>query len=843
MTMKKIGWLTTSALAASLAAANAAVAQSTAGQVQEVVVTGSRTPPSTLGLATHINEAKDQVVVGQQFIATQTPSANLAQLIQMAPGVSYSTEDPGGFNSGDLRIHGYDGNHVAVIFDGAPLNDTGNYAVYPGEYMIGELVDHFTLNAGGTDVDSPSAAALGATINVVSKIPPKTAGGQLKVSGGSYGYYRAFGEIDTGTFGPWGATAYLAAEEGHEDNYKGRPGYSNRWDISGRIYQPLKGSDFISLAGIYTQELQFPAFRVSQSVMNSAGKFFLGDNYYWQPETARAGVADTVPTGVGPAGADTNFYRLFPNPVKFASLRGQSRFDLGSSLTFTFDPNFFYTLANGGASLSSISEKDKRLIGASTAAGVDLNKDGDVLDTVAVYGPSNTETYRAGLTSSLLWEASPQHHFQLAYTLDYGHHRQTGEVTTVDPATGVPADYFGAKSGYGAPIATADGTFLRNRDRLSIAILNQISANYIGKFLDDALHVNVGVRDPYFERKLHQHCYTYNGTSAYCDTVSSSTVQAAYNTDLAAHRAIGVSAAALTSVLGTNITTGVGGAPNFRFPFDGDVKYNKLLPNAGVSYRFNNDHMVYATYNKGFAAPKTDDLYASIPENVLPETSDNYAVGYRYQTRMFNLSVSLYDSEYRNHIVQSVDPNDPTLSIDRNVGDVRIQGADIELGFNPTDQLHFYGSANFNKSELLANYTLTTGGVTFALPVKGKELVLTPSAMISGRVSYDFGPLTVGFEGKYTGKRYVSDTNDLSIPSFTVFNIDARYTLPFFNGKSYVQVNVSNVFDKFYISRSTTFANGVAYPIPGTALTYSPSTAAYYVGAPMTGYVTLGMNF
>ncbi|THD76229.1 MAG: TonB-dependent receptor [Phenylobacterium sp.] len=830
------------ALAGGLLLAGSAFAQSTAGQVQELIVTGSRAAPSTGGLATVVNEAKDESIIGQAFIKTQMPSANIGQLINMLPGVSYTTEDPGGFNSGDLRIHGFDGAHVAVILDGAPLNDTGNYAVYPGEYMIGELIDHITVNIGSSDVDSPSASALGATINVVSKTPPEEMGGQVKVSGGSYQYGRVYGEYDTGAFGPWGTKAYVAGEYGKENNFEGRPGDSKRWDVSGRIYQPLSGADFLSLAGIFTSERQYPAFRVSPALMASAGRFFLGDNYTWAPETVRAGVADTVPNNVGPAGGDSNFYRLFPNPVDFASIRGQSHFTLAPNLVFTFDPSYFYTIANGGGS-TTLSEKDKRLIGNSTALGVDLNGDGDILDSVVAYSPSNTTTHRYGLTTSLLYDLNEQNHFQLAYTLDYGRHRQTGEMTYVDPATGEPADVFGGRPGYGPQIATADGSILRNRDRFSIAILNQFSANYIGKFMDDRLHINAGIRMPYFKRDLNQFCYTYNGGSAYCDTIDQSKVQAAYNSDVAANRASGVGATALTALLGASVTTGINGLPNFRFPFTGSVKYDKPLPNAGISYRVSDDNLFYASYAKGFTAPKTDDLYTSTQENVQPETSDNFAAGYRYQTRLLNLSANLYDTEYHNRIVSSPDPTDPTLTIDRNVGDVQVYGVDIEAGYQPIDHLNVYASANFNKSKLESTYTLSTSGTAFQLPVKGNELVLTPDRIFSGRVSYDIGPVTLGVEGKYMSSRWIDDMNTARIPGYGVFNLDGRWNLPFLDNRTYLQVNVLNLFNRFYISRSTTFANAVAYPIPGTTKIYTPTTPAYYVGAPRTFTITLAAQF
>ena len=841
----------TMALVLSGLMATPALAQSTASQVQELIITGTRTPPSTGGLAARVSEPKDVAIINQQFIKTQTPSQNVGQLINILPGVSNSTEDPGGFNSGDLRIHGFEcnssGGHISVAIDGAPVTDTGNYACYFGEYLIGELIDHITVNIGSSDVDSPSASALGASINIVSKTPPQTFGMFGKMSYGSYNYARGYGEIDTGAFGPWGTTAYFAGEYGREDNFKGRPGDSTRWDLNAKVYQPLRDNDFVSLTANYIQERQYPPFDASAATIAAAGDpYFDGDNYTWATETATPGVADKVPSPpVHPGGADANYWLLFPNPVNFFTLRGQSQFAITHNLTFTFDPSFFYTLANGGGG-TTLNENDKRLIGSSSAPGVDLNGDGDVLDTVVVYGPSNTETYRYGVTSSLLYDLDEANHFQLAYTLDYGHHRQTGEYTTVDPNTGDPADVFGAKPGYGPPIVAADGTILQKRNRLSIAMLNQVSANYIGKFVDDRLHVNIGVRAPFFQRDLNQYCYTYNGTSAWCDTVSPASVQAAYATDLAANRAPGQSASALTSLLGTGVSTGPGGIPNFRFPFSQTFKFNKLLPNAGVSFKITPENLVYFSYSRGFAAPKTDDLYVSSGLGIKPEISDNLAFGYRFLSSRLTLSVSGYYDWFQNRIVQSYDPNDPTLSIDRNVGDVLVRGVDIEGGWTPFDGVNLYASANFNKSTLQSDYVvgISSLGVTFNLPTKGKELVMTPDRTFAARATYDIGPFTFGGQVKYISSRFISDTNDASIPGYTVWGLDAQMKLPQMPG-SFIQVNVQNLFDKYYISRPTTVSNSLNYPIPGTAppLTYNGATNFLYVGAPRTIQVTLGVKF
>jgi len=859
MLMKKLAASAATTTLVVLMAATAH-AQSTATQTQEVIVTGSRQAQSTGGLATQVNDAKDESIVGQQFISTQLPSANVAELISLLPGVVWSTEDSAGLRGGDLRIHGFDGAHVAFILDGAPLNDTGNYAVYPGEYMIGELIDHVTVNIGSSDVDSPSASALGATINVVSKKPTPDFGVDVKASGGSYGYDRIFGVVNTGIIGPFGTSAWFAGEHVGEGEVENRPGFNTRDDVSGYIYQPLKGTDFISLSGIYVQERLYPPYDLSSSQIAADGPFFYGDNSNWIPETATPGKTDTPNSNAGPAGGDYEYYKLYPNPVNFASVRGQSRFTLGHGLTFTFDPSFFYTIANGGGA-ANLSESSPLLTGNPTltpknshacvskgvVTGVDLNGDGDCMDTVVAYDPSNTETYRYGLTTSLLYDLNEQNHFQLAYTLDYGLHRQTGEYSTVDPLTGDPSNVFSAKPGYGTPIVDADGNPVQKRNRRSIAMLNQISANYIGKFLDDKLHINVGIRAPFFYRELNNYCATYNGTSVYCGYINTAAVQTAYNTDVAADRAPGATATALTAALkstaGATIKTGPNGVPDFLLPFtDHTVNYSKPLPNVGISYRLAENNLFYASYAAGFAAPKTDDLYSAPVDAVQPETSDNFAAGYRYQTHTLNFSSSVYDTEYHNHIITTVDPNDPTTSIDRNVGDVRIYGLDLEAGLKPIEHLNIYGSANFNHSELLSNYTSAASGVPFEVPSKGKELVLTPDQTYALRVSYDFGPLTVGGEGKYTGKRYITDTNDLSIPGFAVFNFDARYNLPsvpYFT-RSFVQLNVQNLFNRFYYSRATTTSFASYQPSGFSNLT---NTNYYYIGAPSFFSLTVNAQF
>jgi iron complex outermembrane receptor protein len=871
-------------LAGSLFAYSAALAQSTGSQtVEQVVVTGKR-QVSTGGLAVQVRTAKDQSVVTQQFIQTQIGSSNFAQLIDMMPGVTYSTEDPTGVLSSDFRMHGYDGAHISFTIDGSPVNDTGNYAIYPGEYLAAEVIDHVTVNLGQTEVDSPSASAIGGTVNVVSKLPSETPETTVKLTGGSYDYGRAYGEVDTGALGPTAVRSFLSVNYIDADKYKGA-GNIERWGLDGKAYQPLSDSGFLSVGFTYASDRPYFYESDSRAQIGQFGRD-IDWNTQWAVPTAVAGSADGIVPSSASApgfeqGNDSYYWKLHPNPVDFGDIRGQSRFDLGHNVIVTFDPYFFYTLANGGG-YTSLKEADPRLIGSGAVktctnggSGVDLNGDGDCKDTVLFYSPSDTQTHRYGLNSSLIYDLDAHNRFQLTYTLDYGRHRQTGLFTTINQATGDPANVFGGLNGYGPPVLAEDGTPLRTRDRFSIAMLNQISANYIGKFFDDRLHVNIGLRDPYFQRDLNQYCYTYNGSSAWCDSISPALVQAAITNDTqwfitknsqTPGALIGGSVAPyLTALLGTlypqassttptnpsspvtSVYYNPNGTPNFRMPFSKTYNFNKLLPNVGASYDFDDHNQVYVTFAEGFSAPKTDDLYTSTPELVQPETSNQYGLGYRYHSPSITASVNLWGGTWNNRIVQSYDPNDPTISIDRNVGTVDLYGADFEAAWRATENLSFYFSGDLIKSQLQSNYEVTYGagpdkGASVALPVKGKELVMTPDQQFSVRGEYKIGDVTLGLDAKYTGRRFISDMNDASVGGYTVVDFDAVYNFNVWGKKTSLAFNVLNLFAQQYYSRSSTVGNAVAI-VSANGDTISASTPYLYIGAPTTAYVTLKTTF
>lgn len=817
--------------------AGAAAAQSTgteAAEVDAIIVTGQRGPANIDGLATAETVAKTRNTIGQEFIATQAAGQTILQTLNLTPGLSFSNADAYGSSGGDIRLRGFDGNRVSLTFDGIPLNDTGNYATYTNQQLDPELIERASVNTGSTDVDSPSASATGGTINYVTRRPAADFGGWMQASGGDSSFRRFMGLLDTGEFGPWGTSAWFAASRTDYDKFKGL-GAIQKTQYNFRVWQPLgDNGDFVALSGHYNENrnnnYNGPNLRTATGFCDVAQTQVCGDQvetdpFGWGVDFARTYTAPTVRPGQADNDADSgNYWGLRVNPSNTGNIRGNSRFTLAEGLILTIDPSFQYTLANGGGQQTVLAENDLRLRGANGGPGVDLNGDGDVLDRVRVMSPSNTNTHRYGVNTSLIWDFNPSHRLRFAYAYDWGRHRQTGDFGFIDftnPTAPRFVDWFGGRNDDDNRVINLDGYHLQARDRLSYAELSQFSLEYRGRFLQDALTLTVGVRAPFFTRELNQNCYTQNASS---NVLCTSEVPNA-------------------TLANGNVTFAGRGTTQYISPYSREIKYDDILPNVMASYRFGEGHSVYGSYNESLSAPRTDSLYNVTRlangtvgnPTVQPETSQNIDLGYRYSSRAVVATASVFFNSFDNRIVSTWD-EDLGQFVDRNVGSVESTGFEASVGWSPIDNLSLYASATFLDSELQDNYRYNAAGAE--LQTKGKKQVATPEEMFSLRAAYQFNEVFgAGVQAKYTGARWVTDVNDLSVPSYTVVDLDARFDFATFGLEgTYLQFNVTNLFDEQYYSNLGTRASGT----PGQ-LGYSRSFAG--VGAPRTVMATLRYSF
>jgi iron complex outermembrane recepter protein len=896
-----------SALAAALPLMSGlAFAQSTGDQqVETVIVTGER--PSTTGM-TDEKVSKQRSTVTQAYFDTQSPGQSVFQGLNMVPGLNFTNSDPYGSSGGDVRLHGQDGSRISFTWDGMPLNDTGNYAIYTNQVVDPELVDSVTVNQGTTDVDTPTASAVGGVIGITTAKPTDNLAALADLTYGSFDKERAFVRLDTGTFGPWDTKAFVAGSFQDYDKFKGL-GDEQKKQINGYLYQDLGAVGFFGIGFHFNSNRNFfynnvsylpvhqgaAGLAVTPTVaLDSDGDYApfvaggLGLKADEDPSCTRpaphAGTTQTEGTSTsitGTTGVCTGFYRLRINPSDTGNIRMSSLFHITDSLSFTFDPSFQYVLANGGG-VTVISEKDPRLIGTSGAAGVDLNGDGDTLDRVQLYSPSNTNTRRWGVSMSLIWAPNDDNVVQAAYTLDYGLHRQTGEMERFDTVNGPLDDFGGLTEGHKNAVFTADGlSDLRSRDRKSYAILNQASLDYEGKYLGDTIRVNAGVRVPYLERDLNQNCYL----QAQGDfTVFSPGVGFQYcttQTPTAAAPNGTVQFAGLNADLAGNTCSGHPCFATFTAPGHETVRYNRVLPNFGLTYQpWGPSNQFYFSYATELSAPKTDDLYiggltglatpavhySTFAGQVSPETSVSYDLGYRYHGDDAHLGFVVWNSQFHNRIVSTFDP-DEGISVDHNIGTVNFWGMDFDAGYDVDENLSLFGTATYEKSRVVNNEALSSSAAMPTIPASvaqyfavgpkdpvtnlytlyaataGKQLVETPEFMTTTRAQYSMFGFRIGVEGKFVGSRYATDNNDYKVPSYFTADADVTYDLGQLGwDSSYLKFNVNNIFDEKYFGSVGT-SKACLTPISGQTVSGCTSLPLLSVGAPRTLEITLRSVF
>jgi iron complex outermembrane recepter protein len=832
--------LATTALVGSLVASGAAMAQSTASTEVDKVVVTSGGVKSVDGMLTAETALKNRSVVTQAYIDTQPAGQTIAQTLNLVPGFNFTNSDPYGSSGGTIRLHGQDGAHIGLLIDGVPLNDAGNYAIYTNQQLDPELIEQANVNTGSADVDTATASSTAGVINYTTLRTTKDASIVLKPSVGTDNFRRFFTVAQTGEFGPFGTMAWVAANYTKYDKFKG-PGDLEKKQVNFRIYQPVRGNgDFISLTGNYNVNRNYQFYSSNIHDVNTRPdevKTLGWDVDYldtWVTPTATPGVRDTIPTTNS---ATRGFYGFRLNPSNTGTLRGSSRWTILDNLHATFDPSFNYTLANGGGTFN-LDETDLRVV-SPTGVAKDLNGDGDTRDSVQFYGPSNTNTRRYGFNSSVIWDLNASNLIRFAYAYDYGITRQTGEFSYLN-AQGFPSDPFSAKDGHEDSSALlVNGKVGQKRDRTSYALLQQWSAEYRGRFIDDRLRVSIGVRAPLQKRELHQFCYSTAGSSTYTCTSRIPTSSTLLVPDAVTPQA---------TFATVNVTTGAATTTRLFAPFTAIRKYDAVLPNFGASFRLTDAFTAFGSYSEQQSSPKVDNLYtltsAGRLGEVQPETSTGYDFGVRYNKGGLVGSVSGWGSKIKDRIVSTRDPNDDTI-IDRNVGNVKLWGVDAQAGWHIDDALTVYGTATYTHSELQSN--LFVGGTAVYpgaglpagyAPTKGKALVETPKLMFGGRLTYEVAGFTFGLQGKYVGARYVTDVNDVEVPRYTIWDLDVRYNLEKIGmEKSYVQLNVSNLFDeKYFGDLNGTTTSGLS-GAPG----YSGPFGR--VGAPRAAILTLRTEF
>ena len=785
------------------AAAGSAFAQATADNTprpkDDVVRLGTITVVGDgdklgAGLILKEDAVKARSTVTKESTDKDRATGNPYQAISLLPGVNSFNHDATGLFGGGMTMRGFSADQIGFTINGVPVNDSGNFAVFPQEYVDQENTCLQSVTQGNGDVEAPHVGSTGGSVGITACDPLEKTRIRLSQTLGGLKLSRTFARFDTGRVFDNKAKFFVSYSHTQANKWKGE-GEAKRDHFDAGFSWDISASNKVLGSVMYNRAINNNIQTLSLAQLNAnGGKYDFSATF--QPGHL-TGVKGTAQNETGPNPA---YYKLATNPFEnmIASLSGS--FKLSADATLKVQPYYWFGYGTGGTQQRVQSEAAflNKTTGTLTGAGRDINGDGDTLDRVIWASSSITRTTRPGITTELNYSLG-QHQIKAGYWFERARHEQTGPAVAVD-AQGNSADLW-LRSGR---FTRADGSDFQSRDWVTVSPASQLYVSDNVTFANDAGNLQLGVRAPRVTRKFTN-----------------------------------------------NASEGQSANPAWQRDYYIEKTFSEVLPQVGVRYNLSAEQQVFANIGKNFRAPPnfafgaTGNVFLlngvpTLLTDVKAETSVSTDMGYRFQSSGLTLSGNFFHVSFKDRQGNSFDPN-LNQSLYTNVGSTSNRGLELEFGTPAVNGFTFYGSFTAQRSKVLNDIIARSPtGAPIVIPTKDKQFTLTPETLAGLSVQYVAGPLYTRLKVKHTGPQKATLLNDESVPSYNVMDLDAGYNLGnrLVGKNAQLRFNISNLGNESFVNPSSgTVIN--AKPVGAAAA----STVFYYLGAPRMMTLTLTADF
>ena len=703
------------------------------------------------------------------------PGTSVQKSLNFLPGVMAQSIDALGLNeqSMTLQVRGFATTHLGYTLDGMPLGD-GSYNNYNGlsisRALISENLGSADLATGIAGLDIASTSNLGGAVTYSSSDPHKHMGLVVSQTGGSDDALRTFGRFDTGEHG--GFSAYVSGEYAQQDLFVHQPAWnkSTEKQFNGKAKYEFDGGS-ITAFGDVSRTNQADDPYLSKDMLSRLGWNWGGYAPNWQ---SYLGVAACSVSGT---------------PVKCAAAPAPQK---NADVTFTNgqilrNDNLFYVAGDYDltsrlhAHLQVYHHTDKG-DGNNWIAGLSNQGTATTADDLPVQiRDTRYSINRTGVLGNLNWDVAFNH-------LEAGFWVENNISSAARYIWTNVTEPFNL------------GQFLKGTPDLAQWVqqtkwkTRQFYAQDTISLFEDALSVNFGFKS------------SYSRSAAQAEPGIAKTPPPA----------------------STQFATGT------------LVAKDNFLPQAGVRWKIAPGHELYASYSEEMAmyqggfklGPQsvTQPVWNAQGSTLKPETSRNVEGGYRYISGPLQVSLAGYWVKFDNRLLQynpcptNLQQNPGCGNSFHNAGSVTSRGAELGVLWRPLTWLNWYNSVSLNKTTYNQdlNFCTTT---CILYDTKGKQQVDTPKTMLSSVLTLKQGGFSASLQGKYTGRRYYTYTNDQSFGGYTTFDLGLGYD---FGAVGMVKqlklaLNVTNLTDKRYVAN---FDNSVFAPTdPTGALLVAHSSA------------------
>ncbi|MDR0895890.1 MAG: carboxypeptidase-like regulatory domain-containing protein [Prevotellaceae bacterium] len=135
--------------------------------------------------------------ISPAFIEERLGTADLPAVLKATPGI-YVSRDGGGFGDTKVNLRGFKSENVAVMVNGAPMNDMEWGGVYWSNWAgLADVASSIQVQRG-IGASKVSAPSVGGSINIVTKATDNKRGGFISYGVGNDGYNKVLFTVSTG---------------------------------------------------------------------------------------------------------------------------------------------------------------------------------------------------------------------------------------------------------------------------------------------------------------------------------------------------------------------------------------------------------------------------------------------------------------------------------------------------------------------------------------------------------------------------------------------------------------------------------------------------------------------
>lgn len=390
------------------------------------------------GLMVQEDSSKARSTLTKEAMEKASGASNAIDMLKYTPGMNVNSNDASGLSGIDYTMRGMNSDQIGLSVDGIPINDSGNYAVYPNLLGDAENLEQIFVTQGSSEADGPHIGSSGGNIGFVTRRPSKEFGGFVKQTLGSNNLSKTFARLETGEYNGFSNWLSYSHTEAKKWRGEGR-NYSDKFEMNS-LYEDGNGNS-------------------SNLIM----KYNRQDNSNYSTLSKAQFDADphqdysTTPV-YNNKGQLNKYYKLNRNPFDTFTLSFSQRLQLRDNLALTVQPYYYW--GDGG---SFTGQTASVLSNTSDKAGqYDLSN----LSSNTYYRPSWTQTWRPGVTTKLKWDINDEHSLDVGYWYERARQSQTQPFINIQD-DGNPANVSGTPGGSNQ-VKDANGNTVQGRNQYTI---------------------------------------------------------------------------------------------------------------------------------------------------------------------------------------------------------------------------------------------------------------------------------------------------------------------------------------------------------------------------------------